>query len=167
MRVELMFPSKYLRAADFQNKEVSLTIKAVKLEEIQEANGSAKKKGIIYFNETPKALVANRTNALCIAGLFGPETDAWVGKRLTLYPAPFNDPFSGEKTVAIRVKGSPDLTEDKTIEIRLPRKNPIRMTMKRTGQANGKAVPQAQVPTEPAAPPEPEPDPVTGEIPFN
>lgn len=159
MRVELLFPSKYLRAADFQGKAVTLRIKDVRLEEMQEANGTSKQKGIVRFHDTSKALVLNRTNALCIAAMFGPETDKWVNRRVTLHPAPFRDPFTGEASTAIRVRGSPDIAKDVTFDLRLPRKNPVPVVLRKTGaKANGKA-------PAPALAPEPAHDPVTGELP--
>ncbi len=47
----------------------------------------------------------NRTNGECLKAMFGRDTGEWIGKRVTLYPAE----YQGE--TAIRVKGSPDMTE--------------------------------------------------------
>ncbi len=156
MHVTLMFPSKYLKAIEFQNRDITMTIKGVVMEDLQEANGGVKKKGVVAFDESPRLLILNRTNALCLAAMFGNETDAWVGKKVTLYPAPFRDPFSGENTVAIRVRGSPDIAKDMNAEIRLPRKNPIRMALRKTGGKNLK--PNGKTAKEPDATPEPPPD---------
>ena len=78
------------------------------------------------------------------------------GKRVTLFPAPFSDSFTGEQSTAIRVRGSPDIAKSTTVEVHLPRKKPIRMQMTRT-QAGAKAAPRPQ--QEPAEEPVPDPKP--------
>ena len=32
-------------------------------------------------------MLLNRTNAMIIASLYGPETDSWLGKAVTVYAA--------------------------------------------------------------------------------
>ena len=93
MHVSLMFPNRYLAAADLRGKDVTLTISALKQEELQCSNGSKESKWIVYFKEMErrkgddqKCLVVNKTNATTIAKVYGPETDNWIGKPITLYP---------------------------------------------------------------------------------
>ena len=150
MDIALLFPSKYLKSAEFKGLDVTLTIADIKLEELATDGGGTKTKGVVSFRETKKLWVINRTNSDCLKGMWGRETDNWIGKRVTLYPAPFSDPFTGEQSTAIRVRGSPDIAKDTTVEIHLPRKKPVRMTMRRTGtmRANGAKPP----PTPPEAP---------------
>lgn len=145
MDVSLLFPSRFIKSAEFQGRDVTLTIAAVVLEDLESSDGATKRKGIVGFRETDKGWVLNRTNASCLAGMFGKETDQWIGKRVTLYPAVHKDSFTGEVGTAIRVRGSPDLTADKRVEIRLPRKKPTTVTLKATGKQQ-----QSPPPTEPA-----------------
>lgn len=148
MDVALLFPSKYLKSAEFQGKDVTLTIAGIAIEDLADDRGGTKAKGVVTFRETKKAWVLNRTNAECAKALFGRETDRWVGKRITLYPAPFTDPFTGEVGTAIRVRGSPDIEKDMTAEVHLPRKKPTRMHLKKTA-AKGNSPAPAPAPSAP------------------
>lgn len=135
MDYALMFPGRFLKAADFLGKTVTLTIKAVRVEELPQDGGGNKVKGIVGFAETKKELVLNRTNAECFRTLWGRETDAWMGQKVSLYPAVWN----GEP--AIRVKGAPHLTEPVSVEIKLPKRKPIHMTLHPTGNGKSKPAP--------------------------
>jgi hypothetical protein len=42
-------------------------------------------KPVAWFSNATKGMVLNRTNTMIIAGLYGPETDLWAGKRITIY----------------------------------------------------------------------------------
>lgn len=125
MDFDKLFPGRFLKAGEFGGKAVTLTITDVKIEDL-EGDGGTKTKGIVAFAESKKQLVLNRTNGECIKAMFGRDTDAWLGKRITLYPAPY------EGDVAIRVKGSPDIDKTTTVEVKLPRKRPFQMTMEKT-----------------------------------
>ena len=59
-------------------------------------------KPVVHFRGTDKGLVLNKTNANTIAGMFGPETEAWSGQVVTLFVAQAE--FQGKQTLAIRVK---------------------------------------------------------------
>jgi hypothetical protein len=106
MRIEMMFPSKYVRAADLRGKPVTKTIKKVQIDPLQMKGGKKERKPVVYFSDAEKMLVLNKTNAMMIAKLLGPETDAWAGKRITMFPT--TDRFGREIVDCIRIKGSPD-----------------------------------------------------------
>lgn len=137
MDASLLHPSRFLKSAEFRGKDVTYTIRSIELEELEDEQGKKKTKGIVGFAETPKLLVINRTNSDCIKGMFGRETDNWVGKRVTFYPAPFFDNFTKEHTTAIRVRGSPDIKESVTVSVHLPRKKATTVKMTKTGAAPG------------------------------
>jgi hypothetical protein len=164
MDYALMFPGRFLKAADFLGKTVTLTIRAVRTEELPQDGGGNKVKGIVGFAETKKELVLNRTNAECLRALWGRETDAWIGQRVSFYPAIWN----GEP--AIRVRGAPHLTEPMNVEIKLPKRKPIHQQLLPTGKGkpNGKAAAQPESPPEEssseAAESDEVVDPVTGEV---
>lgn len=104
MRVELLFPSRYFKGADFAEGPRVLTIAALVIEELKMKGGAKEKKPVVYFVEdTEKALVLNKTNAMAIASLHGTETDAWKGKQVTLVLA--QDRMGGELVDCVRVKG--------------------------------------------------------------
>ena len=135
MDVALLHPSRFLKSQEFKGKDVTLTITGVHLEELEDEKNRKQNKGVVTFKETPKLLVINRTNSDCIKGMFGRETNNWIGKRVTLYPEPFFNNFTKEHTTAIRVRGSPDIQASTTVTIHLPRKKPTQVRMTKTGAA--------------------------------
>lgn len=136
MHFDKLYPARFLKAGELGGKDVTLTISSVFLEELDGETGK-KMKAIVSFVGTQKQLVLNKTNGLCVKAMFGVETESWKGKRVTLYPA--NISF-GDTDLAIRVRGSPDIKDPVTFELRLPRKKGKSVTLARTGQANGKPV---------------------------
>lgn len=83
---ELMFPSEYLAAVEFKGRDVTLTIKDIRKEDLKLRGGKSERKPVIYFHETAKKLVCNVTNGDSIAAMYGSQAKDWVGKRITLYP---------------------------------------------------------------------------------
>lgn len=143
-----LFPARFLKAGQFGGKDVTLQISKVTLEELPGKNGP-EMRGILSFEKTPKQLVLNKTNGLSLKAMFGRDTGAWVGKRVTFYPAPIQ--FE-DNDLAIRVRGSPDIAANVTFELKLARKKPRSVTLLKTGgkpAANAKPVPQL-----PATPPQ-------------
>ena len=65
-------------------KAVTLTMKDVKVKTISNGRGGDEDKPVLSFKERDKLLVLNKTNARVIAGLYGPETNDWVGQRITI-----------------------------------------------------------------------------------
>lgn len=104
MRVELMFPSKYLCAADLieAGRDVPVTITRVFKDELQTRDGKREEKWLLEFDGAKKKLVLNKTNAGTIAALHGLESDAWIGRRITLYPEKVLS--FGKLTDAIRIR---------------------------------------------------------------
>lgn len=139
-----LFPGRFLKSGLFKGRDVTLTIKGVRTESLPQEKGGEKVKGVLSFVERPLELVLNRTNGECIKAMFGRDTGDWVGKRITFWPAPFTDSFTGEVGTAIRVRGSPDISTSKPVEIRLPRKKPFTMTLVSTGKTTEKIAPARQ-----------------------
>ena len=85
--VDLMFPSRYLRAADFEGKAVALTISEVVRDKVQMATGQKAEKYVLRFQETDKELILNKTNAKAVAKvLHEPKAINWRGERIILKP---------------------------------------------------------------------------------
>jgi Flp pilus assembly secretin CpaC len=83
-----MFPSRYLKAADFEGKPVSLTIAEVFRDNVQMANGSKADRYIVRFRETDKELILNKTNAKAVAKVLAePKAVHWAGEKIILKPA--------------------------------------------------------------------------------
>lgn len=143
MDFDQMFPGKYMKAGQFKGRDVTLTIASVDLEEFTEGK-EVEVRGILTFREPAKGtkqplrLVLNKTNATAIKGMFGRETNSWVGKRVTFFPAAIE---YGDSDLAIRVRGSPDLDGPKEWQSKIGRKNAtFRMVKTGKGAAPGKAV---------------------------
>jgi hypothetical protein len=122
---EELYPSRFIRAVDLKGQELTVTIKGIRMEELTSKSGK-RLKPILALHECAQELVLNRTNGEAIKAMFGRNTAAWIGRRVTVYPAPY------EGSVALRVKGSPDIEETTEIIIELPGKPPFAATMHRT-----------------------------------
>lgn len=146
MDFDQLYPNRFMKAGEFQGRDVTLKIISVKLEELEGEKGK-KNKAIVTFERTPKELVLNRTNGEAVKLMFGRETNAWIGKRVTFYPATITDPFTGDPSLAIRVRGSPDIAGPLEKTVRIGRKS-VALKVVRTGQQR-----QAQRPAPPPEPP--------------
>jgi hypothetical protein len=104
MKYDELFPSKFLKASDFEEGETKLvTIKDVQLEEVGKKDAEVETKPVVYFREKDtKPIVCNKTNATTIRNLYGNDTYDWIGKRITLFVTQV-DSF-GEQVDAIRVR---------------------------------------------------------------
>lgn len=119
-----LYPGRFIKAPDLKGKKVTLTIADIELEDLIGDDGK-KTKCIITLRESPKKLVACKTNGICIREMFGKVLADWVGKRITI----FEDTWNNEP--AIRVWGSPDIAEDVEVTITLPRRRPFNKTLYR------------------------------------
>ena len=102
MNYNELFPSNFIAASDLAGRDVPLVVAAIKREEV----GTDKElRGVLYFVGAKKGMVLNRTNGKRIAALYGDNTDAWIGKPVTLYPS--ETEFGGETVPCIRVRKEP------------------------------------------------------------
>lgn len=143
MDVGLGFLGAYITAAELVGKEPTLTIERVTLEKVESlkaadddgGGGKMRDRIVVYFKEARggRGWLLNRTNAECLKEMWGRETNDWIGRRLTLYTTQVR--VGPKMEPGIRVKGSPELTEPRSFELRLPRKKPIRTTLLPTAKA--------------------------------
>ena len=132
MNATALLPGDFITAAEFGGKTPTLTITDARLVKVfDEKTGGDKQKGTIFFRETPRGWILNRTNVLCLMAMFGSETNDWNGKRVTLAAELVQ--FGRDRVLGIRVKGSPDLLAPVLAEIKLPRKKPTTMRLVPTG----------------------------------
>ena len=97
MNINEVFPSKYLKAADLQGRQVTVKIRSAEQETIGDD-----RKLVVYFEGKEKGVVCNKTNANNIAALYGPDTDDWAGNEITLFEAMVD--FQGKTVPSIRVR---------------------------------------------------------------
>lgn len=143
-----LYPGRFLKAGELQGKKITLTIKAVDLDELEGDKGK-QIKGVISFEETTRQIALNKTNGICLREMFGRLLPKWPGKRVTW----FQDMWNGDE--CIRVWGSPDITQDAVVVVQLPRKKPFKMTMHRVVKRGAAG---AATPPPPADEPPPDAD---------
>jgi hypothetical protein len=98
-----LFPAKFLKATDIPEEgDLVLTIARLDIEEI---GPDKEEKPVLYFSETDKGLVLNRTNAGTIADLYGPRITDGIGKRIALFTSEVT--YSGKTLLGIRVRVRP------------------------------------------------------------
>lgn len=103
MNIDDVYPRRFATGADLGAKEPTLAIRLVSLEEMGPEH---KKKPVLWFAGCKKGVVLTKPLARCVADLYGPETDAWVGRRVTLYTEEVE--AFGETFLAFRAKAPAD-----------------------------------------------------------
>jgi hypothetical protein len=98
MKTSEVFPSRFVKAADIGDKEITVSIAKVTIEEVGDDQ-----KPVAFFKESPKGLVLNRTNWDRIAYIAGnDDSDSWPGMRVSLYTELVT--FGGKTGPAVRVR---------------------------------------------------------------
>lgn len=101
MNIQNAFPSKWLKSGDVEEGDLILTIREVVMEDIGSGE-QQERKPVLYFEETEKGMVLNKTNADTISRLHTPETDNWIGKKISIFATEVD--FAGKQTLALRVR---------------------------------------------------------------
>lgn len=117
-----LFPGRFLKAGQLGDKRPTLTIKAVERELLPSEKGDDEPRTILSFQETPRELSVNKTNAQLLLALFGRAVQSWVGKQVTLFRTEVKS--FGKLEPCIRVWGSPELTADTQVEVTLLKRTP-------------------------------------------
>jgi hypothetical protein len=94
--------SKYLSHFELQGRDVTVTIKTIRMSEVIGSGGKKSKKALLTFEGKEKGMVAGVTVLSAIAGIYGDDYDRWVGQRITLYPT--TTEASGKVVGTIRVR---------------------------------------------------------------
>lgn len=97
--INQLFPSKYMKAIDVKEKELTGIIKDVTVEAIGQEGNEAP---VVSFENTPKQFVLNKTNAMMVADIYGEDTDDWKGQPIELFCDRVS--FRGKMCDAIRVR---------------------------------------------------------------
>ncbi len=86
------------------HKDFTLEIASVKSELLKSREvPKGKRKVVVRFKGARKAWVGNTTCCETIETMYGPDVDAWVGKRITLYATDVRSPKGGTiKGVRVR-----------------------------------------------------------------
>src|SRR5882762_8119721 len=97
--------SKYLRAADLgeTGSEKRLKIKIVTKE--IDVGEERRTKAVVWFTNTDKGLVLNKTNLRTLQSAFGDQMDLWVGRIVVVFSTMAD--FRGQMVPALRVRIPP------------------------------------------------------------
>jgi hypothetical protein len=101
---DLLFPSRYVKAAEVKQvgRQFPLTIKKIEPRHELQKKGSGKEyKPALFFRETEKAMVLNKTNAKRIAEALGKDPRKWIGCRIV--PCVERVDSFGKEVEAIRI----------------------------------------------------------------
>lgn len=153
--------SEYLQAADLGSvgTQVTVTIESIPRKVLEAEDGKNEERGVLRFVGKQKGLPLINIVGFQIEAMFGTEWEDWVGHSLTLHVVPCEVKGQFYGVPSIRVKGSPELERPIHMEVKLPRRKPLKYTLVPTGN-----------PSKPAADPNPQPEPETSDdtdtIPF-
>lgn len=84
--VDLLFPSKYLKAADLRGRDVTVTISSIDPRHELKSSQGTDLKPVVKLEGKEKMWVLNKTNAKTVASIYGNEVTKWLGKPVTIYP---------------------------------------------------------------------------------
>jgi len=103
MHYRLLYPSEFLNAPDLKDKEVTVTIAKIAVEEVKGGDGRKQIKPVLYMKGAAKRFPLPKCCAKTIAASYGNDTDTWVGKKIVLYPTTC-EAFGVSNVECIRVK---------------------------------------------------------------
>ena len=96
MKASTMFPSEFLRAGDLDGPKL-YTMTSVEMRDI-----GGDHKPVLFFQETEKGVILNKTNNNTIVQAYGDETEGWAGKQIVLYPSETD--YQGKRVACIRMR---------------------------------------------------------------
>jgi hypothetical protein len=96
MDMRTIFPSKYLRGEDVPAPTLFVMGQVI-MEAVQ---GEAKP--VVYFHGHDKGLILNPTNNKKLIEMYGPESNAWTGKSIVLFPVMVD--VRGEMKLGLRIR---------------------------------------------------------------
>jgi hypothetical protein len=95
--LEEFFPSKHLKAADLDGKEVKVTIARVEREKLGEDL-----RPVVYFNGKEKGVALNKGNTTTLVDAFGRNSNDWFGREIILLSV-WTD-YQGKPVQGIRIR---------------------------------------------------------------
>lgn len=128
-----LFPGRFLKTGQLGGRQVTLRIRSVYVEPLPNVKGGDEDRGILSFDGTAKEMTINKVNGECLKAMFGPAVQNWVGKRITLMPD--TDTFGRDRVDAIRIAGSPDITDTITVAVKYRKRRGVTRTLVPTGAA--------------------------------
>lgn len=100
--VDLLFPSKYAKAADLRGKPAVVIIESIDPRaDLVMQGGRKDKKPVVRIKGWNKEWILNVTNARAIAQVYGNEVTGWIGKAVVIVAKRVE--AKGEMVDALRV----------------------------------------------------------------
>jgi len=104
-----LYESEYAGAWDLTDDEDRPVDKVVTIERWEKKTIKSQRgeevKPVLFFKGAKKAMICNKTNARTIAGMYGPDVNQWIDKRITLYKT--TTATKDGDTPCIRVRPTP------------------------------------------------------------
>jgi hypothetical protein len=97
MRFDDLFPSAFLKASDFDEGPRTLVVDKITRQELGD-----EMKPVVYFRNTSRGLVLNKVNGGALRGLYGSDTDGWLGQPVEAYST--TTEFGGKIVPCIRLR---------------------------------------------------------------
>jgi len=98
-----MMDSEWLRACDLRGAEPTVEIAKVVGGTVVGEGGKKSRKPVVFFKGKEKPLAIGATIGKTIAAMYGPNTEDWIGKRVTLFTSTTNS-TGGEVVECIRIR---------------------------------------------------------------
>ncbi len=128
MRIDDVYGnSEWIKAKDLRGKDWVLEIARISDHTFPARDDQpAKQQLVLHFRGATKKLGLNTTNAHAIGEMYGPESDDWVGKTITLYPT--KDRLGAKIVDCIRIRNHA-MTSESRVKLSVgngPRREPRR-----------------------------------------
>ena len=107
MNIDDLYPSKTIRAEEL-TQPVDVTIESI---EFVQFKPDERKKAVLGFMGKSQTLVQNATRDAAMKGLFGNETDNWIGKTIRLSSMPSRKP-DGTPCMTVVIQKAPQIASD-------------------------------------------------------
>ena len=123
---DALYPGRFLKGVTLKGQK-TFRIVEICVEKLEGDDGKKEPKAILRYKDKDGEgeIVWCKTNAQLAAQVFGtPVIEQWAGRLLTVAFDP-EVRFGAEKKGGIRVVGSPEMTEPKTVEIKRPRRKKL------------------------------------------
>ena len=87
MKLHKLFPSRCVRPAELEGREVRVTMTQVKRENFSTGVGKSTSRPVLYFRKRKQGMILHPEQAAVIARSYGDETDCWSGRDIILSPS--------------------------------------------------------------------------------
>lgn len=135
MNWQQRFKGDFISSAELGDRRVTMTITRITSTQMtDEKKKKEVEKPVMYFKEIERGFVYCKTIGHCIAAMFGPDDDQWVGKRITLYSDP-TITYGPDTVGGIRIAGSPDIPKQLKVRIKFPKKKAFEVELHPTTMA--------------------------------